>query len=399
MAANRVLQPGDPGYDPNQGDPWADTPFAKQPEYGLPGGDGGQPKSTTQSQGQQQPDQPEEPHGTAPPPPPATTPPPAATPGAATNPTDPYAPSNQQQGHLTGDQQAQAMLARLNAPGQQANASSIVDEFNNAYGPTSKYYNDDRGETIGFPTGYLAKTPSGWTWTQRGPEGAGGSASTTPKPVDTSGLDGILQQMLQQQQQQQAARQAYNDKIHGSVLDTINKNSQPVDANDPIITSQMAAYRGEQGRNTQLMRETLAERNAATGGTSGALESGIKSTVEDAGNKSASAEASAMVNELTQRRGALQAALQTGAGVLSADEQNNLQSTIAQINGQLGKLGIQAGQSNTAATLALQSLLGNKSLDQQNNQFYDDFGAKQANQSSQLDQLLLQYLLSHGSGG
>lgn len=390
MAANKVLMPGEPGYDPNQGDPWADTPFAKQPEYGQPTG---QPTSSTQSQPQQQPEQPEEPHGTPPPAPTPATPTPAPT---ANNPTDPYAPSNQQQGHLTGDQQAQAMLARLNAPGQQANASSIVDEFNNAYGPTSKYYNDDRGETIGFPTGYLAKTPSGWTWTQRGPEGAGGS-STTPKAVDTSGLDKMLQDMIAAQQSQAAARQAYNDKIHGSVLDTINTNSKPVTADDPIIASQMNAYRGDQGRNTQLMREALAERNAASGGTSGAMESGIKSTIEDAGNKTASKEADAMVQELTQRRGALQAALSTGAGVLSADESNNLQTTIAGINAQLGKLGIQAGQSNTAATLALQSLLGNKSLDQQNNQFYDKFGADQADQQSQLDQLLLQYLLSHNS--
>lgn len=395
MAANRVLQPGEPGYNPTADDPWAGTPFGKQSEYGQTG-ETGQPTSTTQSQPQQQPEQPEEPHGTPPPPAPAPTPT-APTPGAATNPTDPYDPKNQQKGSLTGDQQAQAMLARLNAQGQQENPSSIVDEFNNAYGPTSKYYNDSRGETIGFPTGYLAKTPSGqWTWTQRGPEGASGSSGTGPTPVDTSGLDKIIQDMIAQQQQGNAARQAYADKIHGSVLDTINTNSQPVTANDPIITSQMNAYRGDQGRNTQLMREALAERNAATGGTSGAMESGIKSTIEDAGNKTASTEASAMANELTQRRSALQAALSTGSGVLSADETNNLQTTIAGINAQLGKLGIQAGQSNTAATLALQSLLGNKSLDNQNNQFYDQFGATQADKTSQLDQLLLEYLLNAG---
>lgn len=69
---------------------------------------------------------------------------------------------------------AQSMLQRLNAGGQTMSAKDIVDEFNRAYPQAQAlYYNDYRGETIGFPDGYLAKTPSGWTWTVRGPEGPG----------------------------------------------------------------------------------------------------------------------------------------------------------------------------------------------------------------------------------
>lgn len=68
---------------------------------------------------------------------------------------------------------AQSMLQRLNAGGQTMSARDMVDEFNRAYPYLQAlYYNDSRGETIGFREGYLAKTPQGWTWTVRGPEGA-----------------------------------------------------------------------------------------------------------------------------------------------------------------------------------------------------------------------------------
>jgi hypothetical protein len=69
------------------------------------------------------------------------------------------------------------MLLRLNAAGQTMSARDMVDEFNRAYPYLQAlYYNDSRGETIGFHEGYLAKTANGWTWTTRGPEGPGTGA-------------------------------------------------------------------------------------------------------------------------------------------------------------------------------------------------------------------------------
>lgn len=48
-------------------------------------------------------------------------------------------------------------------------------------GNEAKYYNDNRGITIGLPTGYAALTPQGWTWTVRGPEGP----AAAPRPAVT----------------------------------------------------------------------------------------------------------------------------------------------------------------------------------------------------------------------
>lgn len=421
MATKRLLDPLDPEFDPTA-DPWADTPFANTS------------KSSTQGAGDgyDNPSQPDPNTGVdtrptnTPPPPPATPPPPGASgdggyttpvptvpppggPGGIVNtsPVTPpapgapgtYAPGAPNDPLWKETDPSKALLGMLNnktAGG--VSPSQLVDMINQHYpSAAAKYYNDSRGETIGFPKGYLSKETDGWHWTDRGPEtgstnGVPGASSAYPPP-DYSNLDKMLQDMLQKQQQDNAARQAYNDKIHGSILDTINTNSKPVTADDPIITSQMAAYRGEQGRNTQLMREALAERNMATGGTSGALESGIKSTIEDAGNKTAGKEADSMVQELSQRRSALQAALSTGAGVLTADEDRNLRTTLAGIDAQLNKLSLQQGGNLGSSAQAIQYLLGDRSLTNQNNQFYDQFGANQANRQSELDRLLLQYLL------
>lgn len=79
----------------------------------------------------------------------------------------------------------QSMLTRLNAPGQTTSYKDLVDEFNSGYGMDYKAYDDSRGQTIGLHTGYLAKTPNGWTWTQRGPEtggGGGGGGMAVPNP-------------------------------------------------------------------------------------------------------------------------------------------------------------------------------------------------------------------------
>lgn len=220
--------------------------------------------------------------------------------------------------------------------------------------------------------------------------GAGGSGGP-----DFSGLEALLQQQMAQSSARDAASADYNKKIHDSILSQIDQNSTPIDPNtDKNILSATQAYQGAGERNVELEREALAESAHANGASSGSTEAGTKQAFEKLGQNQASYKANLVLDRLKQQQAALQDAIHTGAGVMTAEEAQQANERLQNINQQIQEQGLKANTNLAQQDLGLRSQLGNKGLDNQNGQFYDQYAANLAGSNNTQNDLLMQYLLS-----
>lgn len=200
--------------------------------------------------------------------------------------------------------------------------------------------------------------------------------TTTPTTTDPyAGLQTLLAQMLAGQQASAAQVQAQRDSLTKTLNGVISSAEQPVSASDPEIVGPTDAFSAQGQRARALEQEQLAQQAAATGQTSGSVDSAVKSSFEDLGNATGSYQGGLMVNELQSRRNQLQAALTTGAGLYTADQQAQIQSQMDSIDAQIA----QTGQQN------------------QNSQFYDNLSAGLGTQASSLDTILAE-MIAQGGG-
>jgi hypothetical protein len=279
-------------------------------------------------------------------------------------------------------------------------AIALFNQKNNrTSGNSAAYYNDSRGETIGLPGGYAAKTPNGWTWTQRTPEtgGAAGGGSATSAGGGSSLSDYLMQLMT-------AGRGNSTDPARAAMLSRLNalmdQYSQPVTADDPVIKAGTQAYTGQVNRSVSGFKKQAAERAYAEGVPTGAFDAQIGNATMAGGRAIGDNEAKLMHDELLSRRQSLMAALQSSSGLLSAQDTADIQNKIANIDAVIKSRGLDIESSLGGQSLDLQKLLGTTSLanqatsiGNQNNQFYDQLGVSTANQGSTLDQILAQLLV------
>lgn len=249
------------------------------------------------------------------------------------------------------------------------------------------------------------------------PPAAGGA----PAPAQAAGnpLQDFLTNLLGKVAAGPASTGQRSD-IVSQLLAQAKQLGQPVTADDPVIKSQTDAYSGATDRALSQYQMAAAERAHAEGVPTGAFDSQIGNATMQAGQAKGSMTSQLMSDELNSRRSALVSTLSTAGSQLSAQDQADLQGEIAAIDASLGQQGADTAAKNatTSATsvgntfdlgqqgldlqkllglssLDLQKLLGTGSLanqkqglDQQNNQFYDQFAYNQT-----LDPLL-QTLLS-----
>lgn len=238
-------------------------------------------------------------------------------------------------------------------------------------------------------------TGAGGSGTGTGGAGAVGGGTGGP---DFSGLEALLQQQMAQSSARDAASADYNKKIHDSILSQIDSNSAPIDPNtDKPILAATQAYQGAGERNVELEREALAESAHANGASSGSTEAGTKQAFEKLGQNQASYKANLVLDRLKQQQAALQDAIHTGAGVMTAEEAQQANERLQNINQQIQEQGLKANTNLAQQDLGLRSQLGNKGLDQQNGQFYDTYASNLANENNSLDALLTSYLMHQGA--
>jgi hypothetical protein len=293
-----------PAETPPGQDPLASTPYVPPP---LTGG----------------------PPGQAPQPPQSSTPPPAPgprnpVPGQTTIAT-PTA------GSYTGSDPLQALNAFLAAnPG---NPQAAIDAFNNsqykASGLGPAWY--PATQTIGLSNGTYLVMPgtggnSGTTWAtvQRGPEGVpGGSGLGTPgnlSPQDQALRDALIKQLTMEA-------------------------TQSLDINpltDPTIQMETAPYAAEQTR----MARNLQSQAAEAGGPNANISAQNALIEENAAQSTGAYSAGLVANELTARRDQISQALSSMQGILTAEETNQLQAELGQLNAAVSLQEAQAAASN-----------------------------------------------------
>lgn len=140
-----------------------------------------------------------------------------------------------------------SMLSLLQSGMDPQAAINLFNQTNKrGYGNEAVYYNDNRGITIGLPTGYYALTPNGWTWTVRGPEGpaapvtqgTGGGLSGTPGPNpggydDPSSMLFLNEVMNRLNQLKQPQDTTVLDKLRQMALDRVDSlNGAPYTAGE-----------------------------------------------------------------------------------------------------------------------------------------------------------------------
>lgn len=224
----------------------------------------------------------------------------------------------------------QTGVGTVGPTGQVTGSGTSTTPFN----ATAYYGNTDPTSVQAYVTGMLAQrgdsSPSDISyWTQAilsrggGPNGYWDNLISTNQGGDT-GLASGLGTGVQTNPQDQALRDALVKQLEqeaGQSL-TINPNT------DPTIQMEAAPYAAEQ----QRAATTLEQQAAEAGGPNANLVAQNAMIQENAAQQSGGYASGLVANELTARRDQIQQALTSMQGLLTADQQNQLQLQLDQLN-------------------------------------------------------------------
>lgn len=204
----------------------------------------------------------------------------------------------------------------------------------------------DSGSTTssGEPAAPTAATPPAQVWNDPGVSQAINAQT-----------DLIRQQMSMLSERQkaadaQAAAQAQQrDQLYGQLKSRADQSTQ-IDANDPIIKGQVDVYRNEQDR---AQRNYLSDA-AESSGPYENLRGQQRMAAEHTGQAVGGFQAELLGRELSSRRAEIADALNSMRGMLTADQQANLQTELSTLDKQMQAVGL-SGQN---AGLTSQNALG-----------------------------------------
>lgn len=296
------------------------------------------------------------------------------------------------------DADARAFIAKLAAmPGADPSLAADPDYWVRAYSSrgglndSNKQYWQDAA--VG-PTAFF-NNPNRESGGAAAPAG-GGSATSAGSGSQLS--DYLLQLLMGNQgNKTDPARAALMARING----LMDQYSQPVTAEDPTISASTQAYTGQVGRGVNAFKKTAAERSYAEGVPTGSFDAAIGNAEMSGGRSVGDFQTGLMRDETLSRRNSLMSTLQSAGGLLSAQDQADIQNKIANMDAVLKSAGIDVSNKG----LDITSQLGNKGLDiqkllgtltagnsstaitNQNNQFYDKLGT-----DTDYSQQMLNYL-------
>lgn len=263
--------------------------------------------------------------------------------------------------------------------------SGSLDDFvkNNSSFASGVSVNKDRatlptGEVLDLVGDIGGRNSHEWTGTGYNAQGvADQGGGGTPSSFSGGGGGGVPQGSEFQQQ------------VRAQLMAQLGQLSQPVTGQDPAISGVNQAYRVARERSAQQERGAAAERAAFSGLNSGGQGSGSYDSAaqgiqEQAGQDIAGHDAGVVMQEVQQRRGALQNLLQMALQTGDAESARALQLQIAQMDNQLRQ-----------SQLAQQGSQFNAQLGQNQSQFNDQFGYRQSRDYSD-DQYRNAVLLAMG---
>lgn len=126
----------------------------------------------------------------------------------------------------------------------------------------------------------------------------------------------------------------FGDSIRAQLLALLNQ--APVDANDPDIAPAIAANKVSSERSLQAENDQIAEAAYAQHlGGSGSTQASMQAARENTGAAEGAFSGNLVAQQALARRAQITQLLQVGAGVMTADQQQQLQAQIAAIDAQL----------------------------------------------------------------
>lgn len=189
---------------------------------------------------------------------------------------------------------------------------------------------------------YTANGQGGYT---TGPTGTvnggdGGQSNSTQAPQYQNDL---IKQMMDRQASQDAQQRQRGDNLY-NLLNERATQGLNVDRNNPAIRAQADAFSAQQDRAARNLNSDVAER----GGQFANLEGTRRMSAERAGQASGAFEANLMGQEINAKRQEIAQALQGQAGLLTADQQNQLQRQMALLDAAAKQQQIGLGRSSLA---------------------------------------------------
>lgn len=244
------------------------------------------------------------------------------------------------------------------------------------------------------------------------PSGSGGSSSSSSvmnswAQVPDSFTNAIKDQndLIRNAQAKEEARQAQlatekaaqdtkRDQLYGE-LQTRAHQSLDINADNPIIKGQVDSYRAEQERAGRNYISDMAEAAGPLGNINGERRIAHERT----GQNTAAFQSEKLGAELTSRRAEIADALNSMRGMLTTDQQTNLQRELDSLDNQISSVGqglASAGAVGATSlgygNLASSNQLGNRGLDLQalaqelqSRQFYDNLGLQATDRGSYWD--------------
>lgn len=122
------------------------------------------------------------------------------------------------------------------------------------------------------------------------------------------------------------------DELYKRLM-SIADQSTNISPNDPTIKAQTDAFRAETDRGAKDYLAAAAEK----GGALGNLDATARSAYEKSGQATAGFQAQAMANELTARRQQIMQALSGASGLLTSEQQMQLQEELASMDAALNE--------------------------------------------------------------
>jgi len=229
-------------------------------------------------------------------------------------------------------------------------------------------------------------------------EGPTGGQSYSPQPQQQQQSDPIFAALLArmtQQDQANAAQKAADQQKADALYQQLQGRAQQslaIDRNDPIIRAQADAFAANEQRASRNYLADLAEK----AGPLANLQGEQRMAAEHLGQATGGFEAELMGRELQSRRSEIADALNSMRGMLSADQQDNLQRELASLDAAIKQQGLAVNQSQFGsdlgyryANLAQQGSQFDRNLAQSGSQFDRNLGFNYENMDNGLLRLLL----------
>lgn len=193
----------------------------------------------------------------------------------------------------------------------------------------------------------------------------------------------LMTRQASTQQAAQAETKSRADALY-STLDAQAKQGTAVSADDPTIRGQVDAFRAEQER----ARRNDISNTAEAGSPYMNIRGEQRMAAERAGQNTSGFQAQLMGREVQSHRDQIAQALAAQGGMLSGDQQRNMQSQLAMMDQAINEANAKTSATSVGNQFTLgqgQLALGGRSLDQSGDQFLRELALRQWDMGNQND--------------